>query len=221
VTTLLLYNLIHSGAYILDAFSGCGGNAIGFAKRHSSEVELVICVDIDRSKLKMAANNASIYGIDKDKIIFIEADSTYLLRHCYKDGNLIDFDQSNLQIEDVETEVFKGYKIGGHNLLPPHLDAIFLSPPWGGPNYLRTGKKGYLLQTISLQTSDGITVDGEDLLLMSKNACKLKFVIYFLPRTINGHEVGKSAWKAGYRDIEVEKNVLNGKLKTVTIYLKH
>lgn len=208
------------GAVVLDTFCGCGGNAIGFARLNPSEVEIVICVDIDRSKLKMAANNASIYGIDANRIIFIEANSIFILQQCYKDGKLIDFKESNSPLKQVETEIVKGYKIGGLDLLPPHLDAVFLSPPWGGPNYMKTGKKGYLLQSISIQTPDGVTVDGVDLLSMAKDACKMKYVIYFLPRTINGIEVGKSAWKAGYRVIEAEKNKLNGKLKTVTIYLK-
>merc|ERR1712130_1033823 len=121
-------------------------------------------------------------------------------------------------MKHVETEIIKGYKVGGVDLLPQRLDAIFMSPPWGGPNYMAMGKKGYLLQSIKLPSWDKTTINGEDLLLMAKSACKQKVVIYFVPRTINGNEVGKSAFKAGYRDIEIEKNVLNGKLKTVTIY---
>jgi hypothetical protein len=47
---------------VLDAFCGCGGNAIAFGKLPSDKIALVVCVDIDRSKLrKAAAHNASLY----------------------------------------------------------------------------------------------------------------------------------------------------------------
>ena len=48
---------------ILDVFCGCGGNAIAFVKLPPSIISLIICVDIDRSKLHKAAHNASIYHI--------------------------------------------------------------------------------------------------------------------------------------------------------------
>ena len=213
--------MFKSGAIIVEAFCGCGGNAIGLARMKPSDVQLVLCIDIDRSKLEMAANNASIYGIEPNRMLFIEADSTMILRKYYKNGELLTVPNDNNEKEAVKEETVKGFKIGGTDLLPPRLDAVFMSPPWGGMNYINTGKKGYLIQSISLRSSDdGITVDGEDLLQIARNACKLKFVVYFLPRNINGHELGKSAWRIGYREIEIEKNVLNGKLKTVTVYLR-
>ncbi|SPP83858.1 blast:Trimethylguanosine synthase [Drosophila guanche] len=54
---------------ILDAFCGCGGNAIQFAFTCAR----VIAVDIDAEKLAMAKHNARIYGV-ADKIEFIHAD---------------------------------------------------------------------------------------------------------------------------------------------------
>mmetsp|Transcript_22106 Transcript_22106/g.27908 ORF Transcript_22106/g.27908 Transcript_22106/m.27908 type:complete len:301 (-) Transcript_22106:8-910(-) len=211
------------GAIILDAFCGCGGNAIGFAKLDPSDIRLIICVDIDRYKLRMAANNASIYGISTDRVLFIQADSTFIMERCYKNGLLVDIDEeSKLGVKDAaEAETFKGYKIGGYDLLPPNLDAIFLSPPWGGPEYLNTNKKGYLLKSISIKKWDDERMDGEGLLAAAKNACKMKFVTYFLPRTLNIHQMAKPAWRAGYRHIEAEKNILSGKLKTITVYLKN
>ena len=209
-----------SGATVVDAFCGCGGNAIGLARMKSSDIQLVLCIDIDRSKLKMAANNASIYDVEPNRMLFIEGDSTMILQKYYKDGNLVTVNDAD-EKETIETETFKGFKIGGPDLLPPRLDAVFMSPPWGGMNYINTGKRGYLIQSISLKSSNNVTIDGVDLLRLARNACKLKFVTYFLPRNINGHELGKSAWKIGYRDIEIEKNVLNGKLKTVTVYLRN
>ncbi len=212
------------GTIILDAFCGCGGNAIGFAKLDPSKVGLVICVDIDRSKLRMAANNASIYGISPEQIVFIQADSTFILEQCYEDETLIDFDKDKKlgikDVDEVEMEICKGYKIGGHDLLPPSLDAVFLSPPWGGPDYLNSDKKGYLLNSITMKKSNDESINGEGLLVAAKNASKLKHVIYFLPRTLNVHSMAQSAWRAGYYNIEVEKNILSGKFKTITVYLE-
>ena len=57
------------GTIVLDAFCGIGGSAIGFAlcgKR-------VVSVDIDESRLRMAAHNAALYGV-ADKIDFMQGD---------------------------------------------------------------------------------------------------------------------------------------------------
>lgn len=54
---------------VVDAFCGCGGNAIQFA----NTCESVIAIDIDANKLAMAKHNAAIYGV-AHKIEFIHAD---------------------------------------------------------------------------------------------------------------------------------------------------
>lgn len=54
---------------IIDAFCGCGGNAIQFA--HTCK--RVIAIDIDPVKINMAKHNARIYGV-ADKIDFIIGD---------------------------------------------------------------------------------------------------------------------------------------------------
>ncbi|KAH8255008.1 hypothetical protein KR032_002221 [Drosophila birchii] len=54
---------------IVDAFCGCGGNAIQFANTCGR----VIAIDIDAEKLAMAKHNAGIYGV-AHKIEFIHAD---------------------------------------------------------------------------------------------------------------------------------------------------
>ena len=79
---------------IVDAFCGCGGNAIQFAKT----CRQVIAVDIDPVKIACARRNAKIYGVE-DRIEWILGDVLRIL---------------------------------------PFLkaDCIFLSPPWGGPEYL-------------------------------------------------------------------------------------
>jgi len=150
------------GAVVLDPFCGCGGNAVAFARRPAAEVSLVACVDSDVSKLRMAAHNAAIYGIDPDRIVFVEADALEVLE-AYgsggaRDGRVLSGEvncgkgkegtQGTNAIGDDGEGDAPGkdgvpYRIGGTDLLPPAVDAIFLSPPWGGMDYGRVGKCGY------------------------------------------------------------------------------
>ncbi|KAL0700232.1 hypothetical protein Bca4012_056354 [Brassica carinata] len=83
------------GKVVIDCFSGVGGNTIQFAKVSSS----VIAIDINPERVKMAMNNAKVYGV----------------------ANHVDF------------------IVGDFFQLAPSLkgDVLFLSPPWGGPNYCK------------------------------------------------------------------------------------
>ena len=140
---------------VLDAFCGCGGNSIAFA-RHAA-VKLVVCVDIDRTKLLRAANNAFIYDIPVHKIVFIECNVLFLLEHCYKNGVFI-LDQPIDTPEKAEAMMAAmpppvpsettshGYHVGGIDMLPPNIGAIFMDPPWGGVDYSVFGKNGYCLE---------------------------------------------------------------------------
>ena len=74
----------HGGATIVDAFCGCGGNSIAFGKIPSDIVSKVVCIDKDRSKLLKAAHNASLYNIPRDKLIFVECNSIFVLKYCYR-----------------------------------------------------------------------------------------------------------------------------------------
>ena len=49
------------GVVVLDAFCGCGGNAVAFAKLPPEEVALVVAIDVDKSKLEMAAHLSLIH----------------------------------------------------------------------------------------------------------------------------------------------------------------
>ncbi|CAL4969915.1 unnamed protein product [Urochloa decumbens] len=57
------------GDRVVDAFSGCGGNAIQFAARGCR----VVAVEIDPRKAELAAHNARIYGV-QDRIQFLVGD---------------------------------------------------------------------------------------------------------------------------------------------------
>ena len=149
---------------ILDAFCGCGGNTIAFARwndRHPVDSGQqhphgprparvkVIAVENDLSRLQMAAHNASIYNVPREDIVFIHADAIEVLdyyRHgstritrkiddCYGGSGGIDSSGSSKQQHGSETSSCAGFALGGMDLLPHNIDGIFLSPPWGGMDY--------------------------------------------------------------------------------------
>eukprot|EP01083_Nonionella_stella_P105768 304437_1 len=170
----------------------------------------------------MGARNAFIYNVDPSKILFLEGNAVDILSR-YKDGILSKaiIKSSEKATENDQEEICNGYIITVCNALRNNIDCVFLSPPWGGMDYLKAGKSGYeLSKCIRVRGLGGTDYDGNKLLSLASNASKNKKVVYFLPKNINGFHIGKSAWNAGYRNgIELEQNVLNGKLKTVTVYL--
>jgi trimethylguanosine synthase len=202
----------NNGMVVLDACAGVGGNAIAFARR--PEVSLVVCVDNDDARLRIAANNCSVYGIPRDKVVFVHADVCQVLA-SYKNGKRIADAESSKRVA-MGTE--KEYAYSGLDLLPETLDAVFLSPPWGGSDYESVGRRNYDLSRIKL----GEAVDGEELLRLAAVAVpeERMNVAYFLPRNTNGVRYSYSALKAGFAGcLDLEQNVLNGKLKTITAYL--
>lgn len=84
------------------------------------------------------------------------------------------------------------------------IDLIFLSPPWGGPEYL--AHKEY---SLSMMTPDGFDI---------YNAARklTKNIAYLLPRNIDNDEIN-SLLKPG-EVVEIEKNIVNKKTKTLTAY---
>ena len=141
---------LNNNIVVLDAFCGCGGNAIAFAKQPGISV---IGVDLDRSKLRRAAHNAALYDIPPHKLVFIECNVLFILEHCFRNGIFV-LDQPLTTPEAAEalmasmpppvpTECLFGYNIGGFDLLPSKIDAVFLDPPWGGVDYEVFGKTGY------------------------------------------------------------------------------
>jgi len=66
----------------------------------------------------------------------------------------------------------------------------------------------------------GMVVEGKDTMIMNRSRRGRWIVAFFLPRNVDGRSYGRAAWNAGYRGkIELEQNVINGKLKTVTAIL--
>eukprot|EP00538_Stauroneis_constricta_P012918 CAMPEP_0119553894 /NCGR_PEP_ID=MMETSP1352-20130426/6520_1 /TAXON_ID=265584 /ORGANISM="Stauroneis constricta, Strain CCMP1120" /LENGTH=590 /DNA_ID=CAMNT_0007600377 /DNA_START=239 /DNA_END=2008 /DNA_ORIENTATION=+ len=138
------------GITLLDAFCGCGGNSIAFGKVPAHLIKQVVCLDTDRTKLMKAAHNASIYGIPREKLVFVECNAIFVMRHVYKDGTFV-LDQPHAAMPPympppVMPSVHSGYHIGGLDMLPRHIDAVFMDPPWGGVDYESLGKNGYDLE---------------------------------------------------------------------------
>ena len=181
---------------VLDPFCGCGGNVIAFAARE--EVEQVICVDVDEEKLRNAYHNATIYGVEQ-KLLLIHGNACDVLSR-YKNGRLVGDATPNSQ-------------------LPSSIDVIFLSPPWGGPDYGRVDK--ITLQHFRMKAENGQKINGADLLQYAATALGHdKPIAYFLPKKTDGEAIANSAYHVGYRTpIVMEQNFLNSKLKTTTAYL--
>ncbi|XP_058878157.1 trimethylguanosine synthase isoform X2 [Acipenser ruthenus] len=84
-------------------------------------------------------------------------------------------------------------------------DVVFLSPPWGGPDYLSA-------EVFNIKTM--VSPDGFEIFRLSKMITEN--VIYFLPRNADFDQIASLAGPGG--KVEVEQNFLNNKLKTVTAY---
>ena len=202
---------------VLDAFVGVGANAIAFARR--PEVKLVICVDNDEARLELAANNFKVYQIPEEKILLLNCDATEVLSR-YQGGTL----RVSSDLEEVEkgpngessgTDAPSDYRLGDLDDLPRQLDAIFLSPPWGGEAYGDTGPKGFKLSHISVNSS----TNGKELLAKALQSIgEARRLAYFLPRNLDGDDAILGAFSCNVRCIELEQNILCGKLKTVTMY---
>ncbi|NXP59515.1 TGS1 synthase, partial [Chloropsis cyanopogon] len=80
-------------------------------------------------------------------------------------------------------------------------DVVFLSPPWGGPDYATA-------DIFDIQTM--ICPDGYPSQKITNN------IVYFLPRNADINQVASLAGPGG--KVEIEQNFLNNKLKTITAY---
>ncbi|MED6157767.1 hypothetical protein PIB30_026436 [Stylosanthes scabra] len=143
----------------------------------------------------------------------------------------IDYARHNAAIYGVDDQI--DFIIGDFFVLAPKLkaDTVFLSPPWGGPDYLKVAT--YDMKTM-LKPHDGFTLFN----LAKEIASK---VVMFLPRNVDFNqlaelslsasppwslELRRQTWFAGLTFLKrvrttmkhVEKVHLNGKLKAITAY---
>lgn len=84
-------------------------------------------------------------------------------------------------------------------------DVVFLSPPWGGPQYLST-------DVFDLQSM--MAIDTFEIMRVSRQVTDN--IALFVPRNTNIDQLTSLAGHGG--KMEMEQNFLNSKLKTITAY---
>uniref|UniRef100_A0A914D2B0 Trimethylguanosine synthase n=1 Tax=Acrobeloides nanus TaxID=290746 RepID=A0A914D2B0_9BILA len=146
---------------ILDGFCGAGGNSIQLALKGA----IVYAIDLDPMKLRFALENAKIYGV-ADRINFI----------C---GNFFHIAESFIGSQSSKKEKF----------FP--IDVVFLSPPWGGPSYLK--KKIFSLEKM--------TPNGFEIFEIARQISPN--IAYFLPRNTITTQLTSLAGPDG--KVEIEK----------------
>ena len=97
--------------------------------------------------------------------------------------------------------------VGDYMKLMPHLkaDVVFLSPPWGGPNYANAE----VFDVKTMITLDGVRVFEETKTITNN-------IAYFMPRNVDVEQLSSLAGPGG--KMEIEQNFVNKKLKTITAY---
>ncbi|NXW93241.1 TGS1 synthase, partial [Alopecoenas beccarii] len=120
----------------------------------------------------------------------------------------IDIDPEKLSLARNNAEVYGvadriEFVCGDFMVLAADLqaDVVFLSPPWGGPDYATA-------EIFDIQTM--ICPDGYPFKKITNN------IVYFLPRNADIDQVASLAGPGG--KVEIEQNFLNNKLKTITAY---
>ncbi|GMH13816.1 hypothetical protein Nepgr_015657 [Nepenthes gracilis] len=124
------------------------------------------------------------------------------------DPKKIEYTQHNAHIYGVEGQI--DFVIGDSFLLARKLkaDTVFLSPPWGGPDYCKV--RTYDIEMLKPH-------DGQFLFDTFKEVAPR--LVMFLPRNVNLNQLAELSLSVNPPwSLEVEKNFLNGKLKAVTAY---
>uniref|UniRef100_A0A914P2X6 Trimethylguanosine synthase n=1 Tax=Panagrolaimus davidi TaxID=227884 RepID=A0A914P2X6_9BILA len=88
----------------------------------------------------------------------------------------------------------------------PIIDGIMLSPPWGGPEYYNAP-----VFELEMCSPDGIEIF-DYCLKISQN------IAYFLPKQTSAKQLIQLAAKTDSKNVEIEHNILNSKIKTLTAY---
>jgi trimethylguanosine synthase len=178
---------------VWDAFCGVAGNAIQFAVAGHH----VIASDISLMRLEMARHNAEIYGVaDYIDLVLGDAFSDWFrtVKNKRTDG-------IGMQ-KDVE---IKEHLMHGNGVMTHILDCIFLSPPWGGPKYLKH------------ETFDPRTMLPIDLERLSRKCHLLaKQVIYYMPKTTDLSLFARLL-PPGLAGLAVEEHYMGDHLKVLII----
>eukprot|EP00916_Digyalum_oweni_P007870 GHVL01013230.1.p1 GENE.GHVL01013230.1~~GHVL01013230.1.p1 ORF type:complete len:537 (-),score=194.99 GHVL01013230.1:1363-2973(-) len=157
---------------LIEGCCGIGGNTCQFALNNS--IKNIISIDILYNKIKIAKNNCSVYNINDNRVDFIVAD-------------FFDF-------VDYYPSAPPGVNHTGWKNKDP-VDAVFLSPPWGGPSYK-------ISETFSLKQ-----VLVPDICNMILAAARLKpyKIVCFLPKNCHLGELLHIGYEIGYPIINIQK----------------
>lgn len=121
----------------------------------------------------------------------------------------IEYAQHNASIYGVNDRI--DFLVGDFFQMACHLkgDTVFLSPPWGGPDYAKVTT--YDIRSM-LKPHDGF-----HLFKIAKTIASR--VVMFLPRNVDLNQLAELSLSSNPPwELEVEKNFLNGKFKAITAY---
>ncbi|KAM9303137.1 trimethylguanosine synthase isoform 2-T2 [Morus bassanus] len=131
----------------------------------------------------------------------------------------IDIDPEKLSLARNNAEVYGvadqiEFVCGDFMVLAADLqaDVVFLSPPWGGPDYATA-------EIFDIQTMicpDGYPFEVTRCCGFQLSKKITNNIVYFLPRNADIDQVASLAGPGG--KVEIEQNFLNNKLKTITAY---
>jgi len=100
------------GDFIVDAFCGIGGSAIGFARTGKN----VIAIDASKSRLEMAKHNASLFDVS-EKIHFLHGDCMKLLPSIKPDTIFLDPPWGGIDYNQTEKFFLENFEPDGSQLL--------------------------------------------------------------------------------------------------------
>jgi trimethylguanosine synthase len=159
----------------------------------NAHVTPVIALDTSPTRLALARHNAEVYGV-ADHIEFILCD-------------YISFARSYLSRPRKDRTI----------------DAVFLSPPWGGPGYLSAVTEEALPAADETHPEYSLAsvqpLHGAELFALTRQITPN--VAYFLPRNTRLQEVSellKSHPASATEHVEVEEEWMGNKLKALTCY---
>ena len=175
-----------SPGLIVDAFAGCGGNAVRFAER---EGVTVIAVELDGGRARATQINTRVVAAAS--------------------GPASPSHRAPTRLDCVAADFLAA---------APRLsaDAVFLSPPWGGPSYKAGG------ETIPCDLEPDVGGCGVGLTALVAAAAAAHApgaplrVAAFLPRTARLDQCAAAVPPGSA--VEIERAVVGGRVKGVTVY---
>ncbi|KAH9163306.1 S-adenosyl-L-methionine-dependent methyltransferase [Lactarius sanguifluus] len=181
---------------VLDAFCGVGGNAIAFARTCEREVDVVIALDTSPTRLALARHNAALHGVAA-RIEFV----------------LADFRSFAARIRNPTSSSPRNTSASAP--AARKIDVVFLSPPWGGPEYLSAAEY-HLARTEPEPASELFRLAR----LLTPN------VAFYVPRNTVLTDIaallpppgGGEVDSDGSEQVEVEEEWMGNKLKALTCY---